>query len=185
MTPTVALFGSARIGPRDTVYQRTERAAKLLAEYGICVSTGGGPGLMEAANKGAASVCTDNVCSLGYSIFLPFEAETNEFVQHDTPHQNFHTRLQQFCQDNDGFIALPGGYGTLLEIMVVVQLLQVKHMDKPLILVGPMWRDIMSSVSRTLERHHLIGPGERQLWEYAQTPEAAATMMIEKLGLSR
>lgn len=183
MTPTVALFGSARISEGSVLYNRTEQAARYLALNGARVSTGGGPGLMEAANRGAAGVCTDSVCSLGYSIYLPFEATTNEFVQQDTHHENFHTRLQQFCADNDGFIALPGGYGTLLEIMVVLQLLQVDHMNKPLIIVGTMWHDIMEGVSRTLEDHGMISPEDKQLWQYARTPEQAAVMMVDLLEL--
>ena len=176
---TVALFGSARPTPDMPIYQETEAAARLLVENGWTVATGGGPGLMEAANKGALGVCENGVCSLGYSIFLPFEAETNEHVQDDTHHQNFFTRLQQFTNDCDAFIALPGGYGTQLEILTVVQLLQVEHMvDKPLILVGDMWAKLMRYTAAHLHANGYISDAEKVFWRYAKTPEEAAKLLI-------
>lgn len=176
---TVALFGSARPTPDMPIYQETEAAARLLVESGWTVATGGGPGLMEAANKGAKGVCENGVCSLGYSIFLPFEAETNEHVQDDTHHQNFFTRLQQFTCDCDAFIALPGGYGTQLEILTVVQLLQVEHMvGKPLILVGPMWKKVMQMTSAHLFANGFISDTEQVFWKYADTAEQAARMLL-------
>ena len=178
----VAMFGSARPMPTDPLYTQTEAAARKLASAGFTVATGGGPGLMEAANKGAMSVCTGSICSLGYSIYLPFEAETNEFVQHDTPHETFHTRLQQFCEENDGFIALPGGYGTLLEVLMVLQLKQVQHIeDKPIILVGNMWRRTMDMVADNLLSNGFISRQDRYLHIYADTPEEAADIMVLKL----
>lgn len=176
---TVAMFGSARPTPDQKIYQETEAAARLLVENGWTVATGGGPGLMEAANKGALGVCENGVCSLGYSIFLPFEAETNEHVQTDTHHKNFFTRLQQFTDDCDAFIALPGGYGTQLEILTVVQLLQVEHMvNKPLVLVGPMWQKVFDMTSRYLFAHGFISDTEQSFWRYAKTPEEAARMLL-------
>ena len=112
---TVALFGSARAEEDSVLYRETVEASALLAENGWTIATGGGPGLMEAANVGAKSVCGDEgVCSLGYSIYLPFEADTNDAVQVDTHHDDFFTRLKQFTDDCDAFIALPGGYGLSL-----------------------------------------------------------------------
>lgn len=182
MRKQIAVFGSARVAPDQPLYHQTERACELLARRGYKVATGGGPGLMEAANKGALNVCSEQLCSLAYSIYLPFEAETNSYVQHDSPHETFHTRLQQFCEENDGFIALPGGYGTLLEIMMVVQLKQVSHMDKPIILVGNMWRVIMDTASDLLLAKGYIDVRDRYLYLYADTPEEAANLMLVHLG---
>lgn len=175
---TVAMFGSARPTPDQEIYQQTTAAAQLLVEGGWRVCTGGGPGLMEAANKGAKEACQGGVCSFGYSIFLPFEAETNEHVQEDTHHKTFFTRLEQFS-DADAFIALPGGYGTQLEILTVVQLLQVGHMEpRPLILVGPMWKKIFEMTSSYLFAHEFISSTEQSFWRYAKTPEEAARMLL-------
>jgi len=178
---TVAMFGSAR--PTDThpVYRETVQAARLLADNGWTIATGGGPGLMEAANVGAEGACRGGTCSLGYSIYLPFESETNAAVQRDSHHDNFFTRLKQFTDDCDAFIALPGGVGTLLEIVTVAQLLQVGHMEnKPLILVGRMWEEIMRGVSHRMWLERYISDEEQSFWWYSRTPlEAASRLMRE------
>ena len=177
---TVALFGSARPEEDSVLYRETVEAAALLAENGWTIATGGGPGLMEAANVGAKSICgEEGICSLGYSIYLPFEAETNDAVQVDTHHDDFFTRLKQFTDDCDAFIALPGGYGTLLEIMTVVQLLQVGHMeDKPLILVGQDWELIMEHMSDILLGASFISAKEKFLWRYTDTALEAARCLL-------
>jgi uncharacterized protein (TIGR00730 family) len=177
---TVALFGSARPTPEQAIYQETVEAAKLLAENGWQIATGGGPGLMEAANIGARSGCEGSTCSLGYSIYLPFESETNPAVQVDSHHGNFFTRLKQFTDDCSAFVALPGGYGTQLEILTVVQLLQVGHMEeKPLILVGPMWRKVMGYTAAHLHANDFISEFDKEgLWRYARTPVEAAQMLL-------
>jgi len=177
---TVALFGSARPEKDSVLYRETVEASALLAENGWTIATGGGPGLMEAANVGAKSVCGDEgVCSLGYSIYLPFEADTNDAVQVNTHHDDFFTRLKQFTDDCDAFIALPGGVGTHLEIMTVIQLLQVGHMvDKPLILVGLMWRKIMDYTAAHLLSNEFISDGDRDLWRYSRTPLEAARCLL-------
>ena len=179
--PIVALFGSARPQPTDPIYQEVERQAALLTDAGWQIATGGGPGLMEAANKAAVQHCTDGVCSLGYSIYLPFEATTNDHVQQDTHHDTFFTRLDQFCKC-DAFIANPGGIGTLLEILMVAQLNQVDLMDKPLSLVGEAWKSIMDNAHDLLLRDGYISPGDNTCWTYAQTPVNAA---LELLSIQR
>lgn len=176
---TVAMFGSARPDKDEAIYQATEEAACLLAQNGWTIATGGGPGLMEASNHGALRGCEGSTCSLGYSIYLPFEAETNDSVQVDSHHRNFFTRLKQFTDDCDAFIALPGGYGTLLEILTVVQLLQVGHMaDKPLILVGQMWHEVMHEIADKLSLERYISRQEKRFWRYAKTPTEAARMLM-------
>lgn len=177
----VAMFGSARPEPTTQIYKECLEAARLLTAQGFTISTGGGPGLMEACNKGATEVCENGHCSLGYSIYLPFEAETNKFVQDDTHHSTFHSRLEQFCDDNDGFIALPGGYGTLLEILMVIQLIQVNHFQKPLVIVGDMWADVMKEMSLTLHSHSYISDCDKRLWHEVRTPKEAVSLMLELL----
>jgi len=175
---TVAMFGSARPTSDLPIYTATTEAAAMLVEGGWRVCTGGGPGLMEAANKGAKEACQSDSCSFGYSIFLPFEAETNEHVQEDTHHKTFFTRLEQFA-DADAFIALPGGIGTQLEILTVLQLMQVGHMDhKPLILVGPMWKKIFERTGSYLLSEAYICEKDLDLWRYANTPQEAARLLL-------
>lgn len=135
----VTIFGSARTRPGDFAYLETRRVAAALAEMGCDIITGGGPGLMQAANEGAASVPGGSQ-SVGIRVDLPFEQEVNAFVTESFEHRTFFTRLHQFVLTSDAFVVAPGGIGTVLESMLVWQLLQVRHLENtPLIFVGKMW----------------------------------------------
>jgi predicted Rossmann-fold nucleotide-binding protein len=106
---------------------------------GCDIITGGGPGLMQAANEGAA-LAPERARSVGIRIELPFEQGVNAFVAEAFEHRTFFTRLHQFVLASDAFVVAPGGIGTVLETMMIWQLLQVKHLQNtPLILVGRMW----------------------------------------------
>ena len=130
----VTIFGSARATPGSPPYEETKRAAAALAAMGCDIITGGGPGLMQAANEGAAAV-PERVQSVGIRVELPFEQNVNAFVSQAFEHRTFFTRLHQFVLTSDAYIVAPGGIGTVLET-----LLQVHHLEgAPLILVGRIW----------------------------------------------
>src|SRR6185369_13567881 len=134
----VTIFGSARLQPGSFGYEETKRAATALAEMDCDIITGGGPGLMQAANEGAAAVNPSQ--SVGIRVDLPFEQEVNAFVTEAFEHRTFFTRLHQFVLASDAFVVAPGGIGTLLELTMIWQLLQVRHLqDTPFVLVGKMW----------------------------------------------
>jgi hypothetical protein len=134
----VTIFGSARLQPGSFAYEETKRTAAALAELDCDIITGGGPGLMQAANEGAAS--SKHAHSVGIRVDLPFEQSVNAFVTEAFEHRTFFTRLHQFVLASDAFIVAPGGIGTVLEMMLIWQLLQVRHLEStPLILVGKMW----------------------------------------------
>jgi hypothetical protein len=136
----VTIFGSARAKPGNIVYEETRRVSTALAEMGCDIITGGGPGLMQAANEGAGDARTAGSKSFGIRVDLPFEQEANPFVEMAFEHRTFFTRLHHFVLASDAFVVAPGGIGTVLELMMIWQLLQVRHLDKtPLILVGKMW----------------------------------------------
>src|SRR5215475_9322000 len=136
----VTIFGSARAKPGTIAYEETKRVSKALAELGCDIITGGGPGLMQAANEGVELAGGDGRQSVGIRVDLPFEQEVNPFVELAFEHRTFFTRLHHFVLASDAFIVAPGGIGTVLETMMIWQLLQVKHLeDTPLILVGRMW----------------------------------------------
>jgi len=138
----VTIFGSARLQPGSVGYDETKRAAAALAEMDCDIITGGGPGLMQAANEGAASRRGQSV---GIRVELPFEQEVNAFVTEAFEHRTFFTRLHQFVLTSDAFIVAPGGIGTVLELMLIWQLLQVGHLTQtPLILVGNMWPGLVA-----------------------------------------
>jgi hypothetical protein len=137
----VTIFGSARAQPGTFAYDEVKRVAAALAEMGCDIITGGGPGLMQAANEGAAAVnAPQRNRSVGIRVELPFEQDVNPFVEQAFEHKTFFTRLQHFVVTSDAFVVVPGGIGTVLELMMIWQLLQVRHVEKtPLILVGKMW----------------------------------------------
>lgn len=135
----VTIFGSARAEPGGEIYEETKRVAAALAELGCDIVTGGGPGLMQAANEGAAS-SGGSAESLGIRVDLPFEQEVNAFVKQAFEHRTFFTRLHQFVLMSNAYVVAPGGIGTVLEMTMIWQLLQVGHLrNTPLILVGSMW----------------------------------------------
>jgi uncharacterized protein (TIGR00730 family) len=151
----VTIFGSARAKPGTFVYDEVKRVAAALAGMGCDIITGGGPGLMQAANEGAAQVnAPERNRSVGIRVELPFEQEVNPFVEQAFEHRTFFTRLHHFVLTSDAYVVVPGGIGTVLETMMVWQLLQVRHVqDTPLILVGKMWADLVDWA-----KQHLLTP---------------------------
>jgi len=146
----VTIFGSARAQSGTFGYEETRRVAAALAEMGCDIITGGGPGLMQAANEGAA-VWQKQVQSVGIRVDLPFEQDVNAFVTEAFEHRTFFTRLHQFVLTSDAFVVAPGGIGTVLEAMLIWQLLQVKHLENtPLILVGKMWPGLIDWARRAM-----------------------------------
>jgi uncharacterized protein (TIGR00730 family) len=139
----VTIFGSARLEAGSFGYEETKRVAAALARMGCDIVTGGGPGLMQAANEGAASV-GGRARSLGIRVHLPFEQESNAFITESFEHRTFFTRLHQFVLTSDAFVVAPGGIGTVLELLMIWQLLQVNHLqDTPLVLIGGIWRGLI------------------------------------------
>jgi uncharacterized protein (TIGR00730 family) len=145
----VTIFGSARAPAGTFGYEETRRTAAALAEMGCDIITGGGPGLMQAANEGAAG--SERAQSIGIRVDLPFEQDVNAFVTEAFEHRTFFTRLHQFVLASDAFVVAPGGIGTVLETMLIWQLLQVGHLrDTPLILVGQMWPGLVEWACRSM-----------------------------------
>ena len=153
----VTIFGSARAKPGTFVYEEVKRVAAALAEMGCDIVTGGGPGLMQAANEGAAAAnAPERSRSVGIRVDLPFEQEVNSFVQDAFEHKTFFTRLHQFVLMSDAYVVTPGGIGTVLELMLIWQLLQVKHVQEtPLILVGKMWGELVDWAKKNLLKPEL------------------------------
>lgn len=153
----VTIFGSARAKPGSFVYEEVKRVAVALAAMGCDIITGGGPGLMQAANEGAAAANDPaRNRSVGIRVELPFEQDVNPFVDQAFEHKTFFTRLHHFVLTSDAYVVTPGGIGTVLELMLIWQLLQVKHVhDAPLILVGNMWAELVAWAKMNLLRPEL------------------------------
>jgi uncharacterized protein (TIGR00730 family) len=143
----VTVFGSARVEPAHWVYGAVRDTAAELTRLGCDIVTGGGPGLMQAANEGVKLADPDGTHqkSVGIRIELPFEQDVNAFVTEAFEHKTFFTRLHHFVLVSDAFIVCPGGIGTVLEMLMVWQLLQVRHLhDTPLILAGHFWDGLLA-----------------------------------------
>jgi len=141
----VTIFGSARLKPGTLAYDSVKQLAAELTRMGCDIMSGGGPGLMRAANEGANLVDPEaKHRSVGIRVDLPFEQEINPFVGQAYQHSTFFSRLHHFMIISDAFIVVPGGIGSLLELSLVWQLLQVRKLyNTPLILVGKMWADLV------------------------------------------
>jgi hypothetical protein len=179
----VTIFGSARPQPDHWVYQEVRRMAEALAAMGCDIVTGGGPGLMQAANEGAAAAdAADRVQSIGIRVQLPFEQEVNPFVEDAFEHGTFFTRLHQFVLMSDAFIVAPGGIGTVLESMMIWQLLQVRHLhDTPLIFTGPMWKGLVDWAGGQMLRpgFELASPEDIQIPRCVDTADVAISLIRE------
>jgi uncharacterized protein (TIGR00730 family) len=142
----VAIFGSARTESGVYPYDEVKRLSAELTALGCDIITGGGPGLMQAANEGALSVDTGTPGrSIGVRVELPFEQDVNPFVGEVYEHKDFFSRLHQFMIQSDAFVVVPGGIGTLLEMSMVWQLLQVRQLRRtPFVLIGRMWPDLVN-----------------------------------------
>jgi uncharacterized protein (TIGR00730 family) len=142
----VTIFGSARVDPGHWVYGAVRDVSAELTRLGCDIVTGGGPGLMQAANEGVKLADPEGrqQKSVGIRVELPFEQDVNAFVTEAFEHKTFFTRLHHFVLVSDAFIVTPGGIGTVLETLMVWQLLQVRHLhDTPLILAGHFWDGLL------------------------------------------
>jgi len=177
----VAIFGSARAQPGTFVYDEVKRAASAFAALGCDIVTGGGPGLMQAANEGAKAAGAPG--SVGIRVELPFEQDVNPFVMQAFEHETFFTRLHHFVIASDAFVVVPGGIGTVLEMLMIWQLLQVQHVDKvPLILVGKMWRGLVEWARTSMldSRLALASPKDFDIPTCVDTADEAIALIRDR-----
>ena len=163
--PCVSIFGSARTKPDHPSYQKAVEIAERLTEEGYGIITGGGPGIMEAANKGAY---LRGGISVGLNIHLPFEQNHNPFIDDDKnlDHRYFFVRKVMFVKYAQAFVVLPGGFGTMDELFEVITLIQTKKITNvPVILVGTQfWSGLIAWIQSTmLEVEHNINPKDLEL----------------------
>jgi uncharacterized protein (TIGR00730 family) len=150
----VTIFGSARLKSGTPAYDGVKKLAAELTKMGCDIISGGGPGLTQAANEGAHSIGPKALKrSVGIRVELPFEQEVNPFVSQAYEHRTFFSRLHHFMIISDAFVVVPGGIGTLLELSLAWQLLQVRKLyNTPLILVGKMWAELVEWGRRSMFR---------------------------------
>ncbi len=171
--PCVSIFGSARTKPGDKYYELTVRVAEKIVESGYGVITGGGPGIMEAGNKGAH---LGGGTSVGLNIDLPFEQHDNPYIDSDKSldFDYFFVRKVMFVKYSQGFVVMPGGFGTLDELFEAMTLIQTHKIEKfPIILVGKsFWQGLIDWVKSTLlEKNGNISPKDMDLIHLVDTED--------------
>jgi uncharacterized protein (TIGR00730 family) len=168
--PSVSIFGSSRAKPGDEVYQKAERIGQLLAENGFGVITGGGPGVMEAANKGATSAGGK---SIGLNIELPLEQTPNPYTNINLTFHYFFVRKVMFIKYAVAYIILPGGFGTMDELFESITLIQThKIRPFPVILVGgEYWKGLLDWIKRVVLEEGKISPSDLEIFQQIDQPE--------------
>ena len=177
----VSIFGSSRIKRGDPIYDEVKKLSYEIAHLGIDIVTGGGPGLMEAANSGAVEGQIDSRArSFGLPIHLPTEEAANPFVDQVFKHRTFFSRLHHFVRLSSAFVVMPGGIGTALETFMVWQLLQVKHIRKvPLILVGTMWTGLVDWMNESMVSRGLVSPPDMEIAKVVASGDEALAILVE------
>lgn len=177
----VSIFGSSRIRRGDPIYDDVKHLSYELAREGVDIVTGGGPGLMEAANSGAVEGQIDSKArSFGLPIHLPNEEAANPFVDRLFRHRTFFSRLHHFVRLSSAFVVFPGGIGTSLEAFMVWQLLQVKHLPHhPILLVGDMWSGLIDWMKETMVSRGLVGPNDLDLVTIVKSSDEAIPYIIK------
>ena len=175
--PAVSVFGSARAGPGTLDYERAERIGAGLAAAGYAVITGGGPGIMEAANMGAVSA---NGVSVGLGIELPLEQGLNDYVEIGLEFRYFFVRKTVFIKYSQAFVVLPGGFGTLDELFEALTLVQTGKITKfPIVLVGrEYWSGLLSWIHETLLAQGKISAADPELFRIADDPAEVVRIIV-------
>jgi uncharacterized protein (TIGR00730 family) len=178
--PAVTIFGSARTPPTDPFYQASVDLSKLLAANNLAVITGGGPGIMEAANRGAAE---GKGKSVGLNIRLPFEQKPNPYANVPIDFHYFFARKVCFVKYSTAFVFMPGGYGTLDEFFEVATLVQTRRISRfPLILFGrSYWSGLLKWIKSTLDKNGLISPGDMELFSVTDEPKETVDIILDYL----
>jgi uncharacterized protein (TIGR00730 family) len=182
---SVSIFGSARLKPESKYYKLGEKIGRLLSEKGVSVITGGGPGIMEAANKGAFNVKSKKSgYSIGLNIELPYEQQPNSFVTRLKSFHYFFIRKVMFVKYAKGIIILPGGYGTMDEFFEVMTLIQTRKIEKiPVVLVGSnFWLPLISFFKGHILQEGLIEKDDMGIFTVVDTAEEAVAIMTKHIG---
>lgn len=176
--PGVTVFGSARMLPSNPYYQATVELAKGLAKHNLAIITGGGPGIMEAANKGAALAKGKSV---GLNIQLPHEQKGNRYANVPINFHYFFARKVCFVKYSIGFVFMPGGFGTLDEFFEVLTLVQTQRIPEfPLILFGrDHWKGLLRWMKDRVEGSEFISPGDLELARVTDDPQEAIQIILD------
>ncbi|MAJ45714.1 MAG: Rossman fold protein, TIGR00730 family [Planctomycetes bacterium TMED75] len=181
--PCVTFFGSARTKPTDPYYDVCRRTASLVAKEGFTIMTGGGPGMMQAANQGASEA---GGRSMGATIELEHEESANPYVNREVPFKHFFIRKVVLVKYSYGFVVMPGGVGTLDELSEILTLIQCKKIRQfPVVLMGvDFWSGLVDFMSKSMLENDMISPEDLNLFHMTDDPEAACSF-ITKIATKR
>ena len=176
--PAVTLFGSARVREGNPVYEAARATGRLFAEAGWSVITGGGPGAMEAANRGAKD---GGGFSVGFNIELPHEQHANPYLDIDVTFDHFYARKVCFVKPAEGFVIFPGGFGTMDELFEALTLIQTdKVLNFPVVLFGSdFWEELLHFIRGEVLADGLISPEDLELLRVVDTPADAVQFVLE------
>ena len=168
--PAVSIFGSARLTPETAYFQSAQQVASLLSKHNFNIITGGGPGIMEAANIGASE---HGALSVGLNISLPFEQTPNPHQDISLHYRYFFTRKAMFVKHSIAYVVMPGGFGTLDELFDILTLVQTKKKrEMPIILFGKsFWQPLMDWIQTELVEQQVISPEDPNLISVTDDPE--------------
>lgn len=178
--PSVTIFGSARLKPGSEYYVMAQTVAQMLAKKNFNIITGGGPGIMEAANRGAYGLHKKK--SVGLNIDLPFEQHANKYIDELVTFRYFFIRKMMFTKYASAIITLPGGFGTLDEFFETVTLVQTKKMPKiPMVLMGTRyWKGMLKWIKDSmLKELGMISPGDLDLFHVTDSPQEAVDFICK------
>ena len=180
----VTIFGSARVREPDPMYQAATDTARLLGEAGFTIITGGGPGIMEAANRGARLA---EVKSVGLNVELPFEQDVNSYVDIAIEFRYFFVRKTMFVKYAQAFVIFPGGFGTMDELFEALTLIQTgKVQDFPVILFGSAyWRGLYDWLRATMLAEHKIAEADLNLLVMSDSPAEVRDMIVRSVQEQR
>lgn len=180
----VSIFGSARTESDDPMYQRCTETARLLGEAGFGIITGGGPGMMEAANKGAKEA---GARSVGCNIELPFEQYTNDYIDVSIDFRYFFVRKIMFVKYAEAFVIFPGGFGTMDELFEALTLIQThKVRNFPVVLFGSeYWSGLMEWMRATMAVEGKIASSDLDLMLVTDSPEQARDHIVHRFELRK
>ena len=175
--PAVSIFGSARIAEETPTYEAARRTARLFAEAGLAVVTGGGPGVMEAANRGARE---GGGLSVGFNILLPHEQGLNPYCDIAVTFKHFYARKTMFVKAAEGFVIFPGGFGTLDELFESLTLIQTGKIGTfPVVLFdSDYWEEMLTWVREEALADGLVSPGDLDLLVVTDDPEEAVERVV-------
>jgi uncharacterized protein (TIGR00730 family) len=176
--PAAAVFGSARIGDEHPAYEAARAVGRGFGARGWAVVTGGGPGVMEAANRGAREA---GGLSVGFNILLPHEQVSNAYLDIDHTFAHFYARKVCFVKPSSGFVIFPGGFGTLDELFESLTLIQTgKVLDFPVVLFGSEhWRDLLDWLRDELIGDGLIAPDDAAMLTVTDDPAVAVDVVVD------